>query len=1007
MDILSLNKVNKLGKEFDILNNDYNIFKERLDFIKGVIATESELPLSSNDGDVFFIKNSNKLVKYDILTNGYVDLSSSGGSSGSIQEIIDARNGYPNLKTRLDVLESQFAQDVKIYTEEFKNNPIVDTEKTNAIVGHGYVKVGKTATVNEEFNDNTQVDLINSASIKLDDGKVTLDNALNGIFMSKEFVTAGTDYAIINPIVNHYSDMAFSQVNNIANRVANSQSLISASIIDRTNRLWIFYGGSNGLLYYKVFNSDGSIAINESSISGTQVYSGNQLYNIKLAVDYNNRIWVGYPHIVTGYANMFALNSDGTIFKAVETMNASSSPIHSVFVDRNNKVWYFFYASSNSNLKIYNADGTVYMANTTTNINTANGYGDIAYDSIRDKIILIGTNNNSTNNLTVVIYNLDGTVSKVATTISNDFAGSPIKAFYDQEIDKIVLILRNSKASITTRAAFEMVWLDPVSLAIVNRKDFGNIAKNKTVTASSYNGSTTIPSYIVDLSASNGWASTQADKLTAWIKLDLGSIYKIKLIKVLNGYISSSYSTKFTVAISTDDVNYTDVATITGLTGQVWTDIELSVPTDTRYIKIYNFDSNTTYAYLGEVEVYEENSITDVASAPISVIKDGNIYKIAFVSNKENATYTNIHYCEIRNDFTIVRKDTNVTSDVSYNDNIPNIYKHPDGTLRIMYSSNRLNANYYVIDETIYTLTPTQATYKLSNDGGLTWVNATPGQQVAFPTKNNRLKVRIDLSSPLLDMTPELLGYTVQEWSADGPGAIIGEFVTTTLPTTEPAVRFTLTANQLLNGGTIEWYISNDGGLTWIPVTLGQQTSFPNPINADVRIKAVINSPMGQAQSPVITEYKLVTSSTVMFSDFNNLQINLMKTNFKLDSIANTSRNAMKNLIIDTFNDTTGIDDTKSTYVFDDVNKCVKSGTVVSVVENLLVPPQYILLTVDEKLNSGSIAYYVSRDNGVTWSQINPNVKTDISSQPANNKLVVKAVITGDAELSAWAYAWS
>lgn len=52
------------------------------------------------------------------------------------------------------------------------------------------------------------------------------------------------------------------------------------------------------------------------------------------------------------------------------------------------------------------------------------------------------------------------------------------------------------------------------------------------------------------------------------------------------------------------------------------------------------------------------------------------------------------------------------------------------------------------------------------------------------------------------------------------------------------------------------------------------------------------------------------------------------------------------------------------------------------------------------------VEFFVSRNNGSTWTQVQPDVLTDISGQPVGNQLVAKAVIHNDAELVGWGLAW-
>lgn len=81
------------------------------------------------------------------------------------------------------------------------------------------------------------------------------------------------------------------------------------------------------------------------------------------------------------------------------------------------------------------------------------------------------------------------------------------------------------------------------------------------------------------------------------------------------------------------------------------------------------------------------------------------------------------------------------------------------------------------------------------------------------------------------------------------------------------------------------------------------------------------------------------------------------------------------------------------------------SATVISNAFNEPVAPTEAMVVADETLGTGSITYYVSRDNGTTWTQCTKDTVTSISSQPSGTQLKWKAVITGNSELNAIAIA--
>ena len=137
----------------------------------------------------------------------------------------------------------------------------------------------------------------------------------------------------------------------------------------------------------------------------------------------------------------------------------------------------------------------------------------------------------------------------------------------------------------------------------------------------------------------------------------------------------------------------------------------------------------------------------------------------------------------------------------------------------------------------------------------------------------------------------------------------------------------------------------------------------------------------------------------------NDNQINLAKTNFKLDSYTGATKNAMKNLVIDCFNDVTGINP-ESTSIYDSVNKSMGAGILISNQDLLSSPPESFMLFTDEILSAGLIYYQVSLDNGLSWIDIIPNIKTAIPSAFTGTELILKATIN-NAQLNAWAYSWA
>lgn len=68
--------------------------------------------------------------------------------------------------------------------------------------------------------------------------------------------------------------------------------------------------------------------------------------------------------------------------------------------------------------------------------------------------------------------------------------------------------------------------------------------------------------------------------------------------------------------------------------------------------------------------------------------------------------------------------------------------------------------------------------------------------------------------------------------------------------------------------------------------------------------------------------------------------------------------------------------------------------------------PTSAYMVADSTVGTGTITYWFSRDGGTTWSQCTLETLTSISGQPSGQTIVAKAILTGNAVLSALAWGW-
>ncbi len=132
----------------------------------------------------------------------------------------------------------------------------------------------------------------------------------------------------------------------------------------------------------------------------------------------------------------------------------------------------------------------------------------------------------------------------------------------------------------------------------------GNLALGKTVTVSSFN--TGLPgSNAVDGSLATYWRSRKGSTLSSeWIVVDLGSVTSISQVQ-LEWDAINRYATDYTIQVSTDNINWTPVATLTGQNGG--NDTVTFTAATARYVKMDStaWTNSSERDYLDEFEIYQ------------------------------------------------------------------------------------------------------------------------------------------------------------------------------------------------------------------------------------------------------------------------------------------------------------------------------------------------------------------------------------------------------------------
>jgi hypothetical protein len=150
----------------------------------------------------------------------------------------------------------------------------------------------------------------------------------------------------------------------------------------------------------------------------------------------------------------------------------------------------------------------------------------------------------------------------------------------------------------------------------------------------------------------------------------------------------------------------------------------------------------------------------------------------------------------------------------------------------------------------------------------------------------------------------------------------------------------------------------------------------------------------------------LSTSEIVSVENLKASQIHMI--NKQRDSLLWQQLMVSNNLdyiMIESLLDTLNINAVASTdFVYEDYT--IKSDNTSTIIWNSLISETtankaYVI--ADYELNGGSIAFYISRNNGTTYTLCPENVLTTISTQPTGTSIVLKIVLTG-ATLNGVAY---
>ena len=300
-------------------------------------------------------------------------------------------------------------------------------------------------------------------------------------------------------------------------------------------------------------------------------------------------------------------------------------------------------------------------------------------------------------------------------------------------------------------------------------------------------------------------------------------------------------------------------------------------------------------------------------------------------------------------------------------------------------------------------------TYYYSTDTDTVWKNINSGDTVLLDVPASELKIKAILDATNTAKSPLLKAYNLEFYRNGSSINVFSDFYTKRIPIVNNYGKLIFAPNQNEGEGRIDWYISYDSGLNYKAITPHQEINYSFIEANDCRLKATLTALDSCNVPPRVFDYRIKTEHVVTHSDFDEVKVNLIKTNFKIDTYAFVSKNGLYKMTIDTFNDTNGINSSQSDFIFDMQHGKVYGKYITSLPEVLDSNVKTFMLITDElKTDSENyINYFFSIDNGETYNKIIPGVKVNISNVNTNAiNLTVKAVFTGHAELTSWGWAW-
>lgn len=194
-------------------------------------------------------------------------------------------------------------------------------------------------------------------------------------------------------------------------------------------------------------------------------------------------------------------------------------------------------------------------------------------------------------------------------------------------------------------------------------------------------------------------------------------------------------------------------------------------------------------------------------------------------------------------------------------------------------------------------------------------------------------------------------------------------------------------------------------------IDVGDNFEILSKFSKDIQIQVTVLDELFKLHSVEVSYLNRPLSDRI--SDIEaSIHANLNKHNLRISALLDKKRYKLKDMIMDDFGDDTGIDKEHSINItYDKENHKVKqtdiqtSAVLTTVKEQTSTVPEFILISAMTGEKEG-IEFYASRDNGITWMQLKPNVLMKMGHLPEGKEIIIKAILRDGQELHAISYSW-